>query len=307
MGNSKSKLKAKTSSSLKLSQTSNGKSTTARILAEREYHNDEKSSYVLPKDDREKDRLHEQHFLLKEKFGGNLLMPEVTGPLFEKELNVLDVGCGPATWLLELSTEYPSSQFYGVDIADVFPEAIHPPNLKLQIANILDKSFPYDVKFDFVQMRLFAVALRENEWKIAFQNIHDKLNSGGLFQALEICPLLETSDPDMQFLRGHLGDLMRKKQQNPDMAGQLETVMEETNFEVIYKKRFDLPLGHGTQADIRTGDVYKQVLLGMAPFMAAQMQIDVPTYIAKVEHAATRLGPSKSTIPMWGYIGRRID
>jgi hypothetical protein len=60
----------------------------------------------------------------------------------------------------------------------------------LQIANILDKSFPYDVKFDFVQMRLFAVALRENEWKIAFQNIHDKLNSGGLFQALEICPLV---------------------------------------------------------------------------------------------------------------------
>jgi hypothetical protein len=75
----------------------------------------------------------------------------------------------------------------------------------------------------------------------------------------------------MQFLRRHLGDLMRKKQQNPDMAGQLETVMEETNFEVIYKKRFDLPLGHGTQADIRTGDVYKQVLLGMAPFKCKLM------------------------------------
>lgn len=44
-------------------------------------------------------------------------MPEVTGPLFEKDLNVLDAGCGPATWLLELSTEFPASQFYGFDIA----------------------------------------------------------------------------------------------------------------------------------------------------------------------------------------------
>ncbi|KAG2185954.1 hypothetical protein INT43_002392 [Umbelopsis isabellina] len=302
MGNSKSKLKTKKVASVNQSETSSGKTATARILAEREYHNDEKSTYVLPKDDQEKDRLHEQHFLLKEKFGGNLLMPEVTGPLFEKELNVLDAGCGPATWLLELSTEYPSSQFY-----DVFPEAIHPPNLKLEVANILTKPLPFDVEFDFVQMRLFSVGLRGNEWKIAFQNVHDTLKTGGLFQSVEGCPLLETSDPDLQVLRGHLGDLLRKKGQDPDIASQLDTVLKEVGFEIIYKKRFDMPLGHGTKADIRTGDSYKQVLIGMAPFMAAQMQIDVPTYIAKVNDAASRLGSSQSILPMWTYIARRID
>lgn len=118
---------------------------------------------------------------------------------------------------------------------------------------------------------------------------------------------LDTSDPDILVLRGHLDDLLRKKGQNPDVASQLEVFLKEVGFEIIYKERFDIPLGHGTKADIRTGDSYKQVLVGMAPFMSAQMQIDVPTYMAKVDFAATRLGPSKSTLPMWGYIARRIE
>jgi SAM-dependent methyltransferase len=103
----------------------------------------------------------------------NLLKPELTTQLFENELNVLDVGCGPATWLMELATEYPKSNFYGVDITgwflchsvhlrtqlshaafyiDTFPQAIYPPNLHLQIANVLEP-LPFDVKFDFVQLR----------------------------------------------------------------------------------------------------------------------------------------------------------
>jgi hypothetical protein len=47
----------------------------------------------------------------------NLLERELTEPLFQREINVLDVGCGPATWLLELATEHPKASFYGIDIA----------------------------------------------------------------------------------------------------------------------------------------------------------------------------------------------
>jgi hypothetical protein len=100
-------------------------------------------------------------------------MPDTTLPVFKNGANVLDVGCGPATWLLELATEYPGTNFYGFDIAgrfnlypgltykhclnyavskDTFPEAIYPPNMHLQIANILSP-LPYTVPFDFVQIR----------------------------------------------------------------------------------------------------------------------------------------------------------
>jgi hypothetical protein len=36
-----------------------GTASHTRVLADREYHNVETSTYVLPKDDQEKDRLHE--------------------------------------------------------------------------------------------------------------------------------------------------------------------------------------------------------------------------------------------------------
>lgn len=64
-------------------------------------------------------------------------------------------------------------------------------------------------------------------------------------------------------------------------------------------------LGWGTPADIAAGDVHKRVLLGLAPFMAAQMNIDVEEYKAMVEKAAANMGPTKTTIPLWGYIGQR--
>ncbi|KAI9284374.1 S-adenosyl-L-methionine-dependent methyltransferase [Umbelopsis sp. AD052] len=284
--------------------SSNDSASRTRVLAEREYHNVETSTYVLPKDDQEKDRLHEQHYLIKEKFGGNLLKPEFTTQLFEKDINVLDVGCGPATWLMDLATEYPNSNFYGVDIADTFPQAIHPRNLHLQVANVLEP-LPFNFKFDFIQIRLLAVAFRESEWEIAFRNIYNVLKPGGTFQVIEICPLLNTTDPEMLSIRTNMAQLLRKKQQNPDMASQLAPVMEQVNFKVLYKKDIEISLGHGTPADIAAGDSFKGVIIGMAPFMAAQMNIDVEEYKRLANKAAANMGPTKATITLWGYLGQR--
>ncbi|PKK64203.1 hypothetical protein RhiirC2_869403 [Rhizophagus irregularis] len=35
---------------------------------------------------------------------------------------VLDVGCSPGTWLLELSNTYTSSQFIGLDMKPIYPQ-----------------------------------------------------------------------------------------------------------------------------------------------------------------------------------------
>jgi tRNA G46 methylase TrmB len=50
---------------------------------------------------------------------------DLTLPFFEDRINVLDVGCGPATWLLELATEYPANNFYGIDIAGAHMAIFH--------------------------------------------------------------------------------------------------------------------------------------------------------------------------------------
>ncbi|KAH8549656.1 S-adenosyl-L-methionine-dependent methyltransferase [Umbelopsis sp. PMI_123] len=307
MGNctSKSKTSSKPATQTTVSSNSKDSKGNTRILAEREYHNVETSTYVLPKDDQEKDRLHEQHFLIKEKVGGNLLKRELTEPLFQREINVLDVGCGPATWLLELATEHPKASFYGIDIADTFPQAIYPPNLHLQISNVL-KPLPFeDDTFDFVQLRLFAVALRESEWEIAFRNIRKVLKPGGLFQVVELCTLINSTDPLMIPIRESMAELLLKKGQSLDIAARLDDTLQELNFEVLHKQPITINLGHGTKADILCGDIHKEVLLGMAPFMAPQMNISIPEYKELVKKAAANMGPTKATLSMWGYIGRR--
>lgn len=60
MGNNKSKPKRPPPAALAQKQSpSPSKNSMTRVIANREYHNVESSAYVLPKDDQEKDRLHE--------------------------------------------------------------------------------------------------------------------------------------------------------------------------------------------------------------------------------------------------------
>jgi trans-aconitate methyltransferase len=64
----------------------------------------------------------------------------------------LDVGCGPGSWVLDMATDFPSSEFEAFDMAETFPSAIHPPNVHFSIANLLEP-LNFDIKFDFVNMR----------------------------------------------------------------------------------------------------------------------------------------------------------
>ncbi|KAI9313473.1 hypothetical protein BX666DRAFT_2124004 [Dichotomocladium elegans] len=90
------------------------------------YHNRDDVSCILPVDEAENDRAHLQHWLSKAWFNGNYCAP-VKDEL-EKGTLVLDAGCRPGTWTLDMSSTYPSSTFYGTDIIARFPEAVKPRN-----------------------------------------------------------------------------------------------------------------------------------------------------------------------------------
>jgi trans-aconitate methyltransferase len=82
----------------------------------------------------------------------NILNKEITAPLFDKGIYALDVGCGPGSWVLDMATDFPNSEFEGMDMAETFPTAIHPPNVHFRKGNLLEP-LTYDRQFDFVQMR----------------------------------------------------------------------------------------------------------------------------------------------------------
>ncbi|CAG8505198.1 9716_t:CDS:2 [Acaulospora morrowiae] len=126
-------------------------------------HNLKNSKLLAPLVDEEAERLRRQHRLYKRIWQNNFSAP-VEEKLKSGGARVLDVGCGPGTWTIEMSEAYPLSSFIGVDFMPIFPQE-KPENAKFIQANILDGLPFLDDTFDFVHMRLLVTAFTTTEWE----------------------------------------------------------------------------------------------------------------------------------------------
>lgn len=108
--------------------------------------------YMLPSNDEEEaDRLNSQHYLLRNTLHGNHTAP--VEDLLEDGIKVLDVGCGPGQWTLDMASDYPQSTFVGVDMVDVFPTNDLPQNCSFVKGNTLERLPFDDNSFDYVFQR----------------------------------------------------------------------------------------------------------------------------------------------------------
>ena len=64
---------------------------------------------------------------------------------FEDKLEILDLCCGPATWLCGTCPKYPNCNFTGIDMSSNWPQSIRPANIRTKQANIL-KGLPFSDK-----------------------------------------------------------------------------------------------------------------------------------------------------------------
>ncbi|KAG2186901.1 hypothetical protein INT44_003128 [Umbelopsis vinacea] len=282
---------------------SGAKATQSRIINGREFHTEEKSVYVLAKDDEEKDRLHEQHFLIKETFG-NLLQPQILEPIFENSIDVYDVGCGPGSWILDMATEYPHVQFFGTDIADTFPESIYPKNCKFSRGNVLEEN-PFGKTFDFIQMRYFVVALRATEWDDAFVSMYNQLKPGGYFQVLEPSILMNTTNTDLSEIISAFSKLLAAKGQDYDIGPKIAGKMKAAGFEVIHDNKLESPIGWGNKISARGAEDMRMLYLSIAPFLASLLAIDVEECTAKIHRAVDSMAPTKTTVNLWSFLARK--
>ncbi|ORZ11941.1 S-adenosyl-L-methionine-dependent methyltransferase [Absidia repens] len=246
--------------------------STSTVIDGRTFHNTD-SIYWLPNDDAENDRLVGQHFAMKSLFNGNFntkVLDYVS--MDDRTTQVLDCGCGPGTWIMDVATDYPNCQLTGIDISDVFPTTIRPPNVQFEIGNVLSR-LPYeDNTFDFINLRFFILALRKNEWSTTLQELYRILKPGGVIESME-CGQLSRGREFIDDLAGRVVTFMESRDQDPWIAQKIPGCLKTAGFEIIETTTKDIYLGKSDSINREflwdVINIYKSI----KPYMAAQLNI----------------------------------
>jgi hypothetical protein len=82
---------------------------------------------ITQEDQEELDRQDVLHYLMRQLLGSNHLVS------MEGVTSILDLMTGSGAWALEMATEYPECQIYGVDLLPAQPTTILPPNCEFRL------------------------------------------------------------------------------------------------------------------------------------------------------------------------------
>ncbi|KAL0094772.1 S-adenosyl-L-methionine-dependent methyltransferase [Phycomyces blakesleeanus] len=194
------------------------------------HHNVQASSYWLPNDDIEQDRLNEMYFALKHLYSGQLL-PKVKEILdFNSNLKVLDLGCATGAWILETSVEYPNCDYYGVDISSNFP-ALSPNNTHFMLHNVIDGLPFVDSYFDYVRLGHWTSNLKEVEWPPFLKEVYRVMKPGALMLNLEIDTMNHTLDATGSLTALYMVNKINKMY--PDLVSVLPGLLKNAGFTTI--------------------------------------------------------------------------
>ncbi|PKY45189.1 hypothetical protein RhiirA4_318830 [Rhizophagus irregularis] len=120
--------------------------------------------------DEDIDRQYFNHFFRRHVFQNSFSAP-IEKKLIEGECKILDVGCGPGTWLIDLANKYEDSNFFGIDIKSVYPSEAIPENLEFVEADIFNGlPFP-DGEFDFVHQEVMGLIIKAIQWDFVISEL----------------------------------------------------------------------------------------------------------------------------------------
>ncbi|KAL1915872.1 uncharacterized protein VTP21DRAFT_6260 [Calcarisporiella thermophila] len=168
--------------------TTNQRSFNLKFREGRSYT--EGQTYLFPVDKEEAARLIDEYYTLRAAFQCLYFVPIEEG--LKSGLRVLDIGCGPGLWALQMASDYPNSEFIGIDVQsmmfpqELWPDLRMPSNLKFELVDILRGPLPYpDATFDFVHQRLMNLAIPKRQWPDVIKELKRVTKPGGWIQLLE--------------------------------------------------------------------------------------------------------------------------
>ncbi|ORY96693.1 S-adenosyl-L-methionine-dependent methyltransferase [Syncephalastrum racemosum] len=215
--------------------------------------------YLMPTDGQDNDRIHSQHWALKLALGGNYDAP--VKEMLEDGANVLDSGCGPGTWSMEMSETYPQSKFHGIDVAEVFPQQIKPKNCNFKLVDLTAPPLPYaDDTFDYIHQRLLFAALGDQHWDSLIPELHRLVKPGGWVEMQETDDVVVNAGPSTHLCMEHIFEIARGRGANTAVGRSLKSRIADAGFVNISERIVDLPLNHGGKIGELFCDDMKQAL-----------------------------------------------
>ncbi|CAG8528427.1 809_t:CDS:2, partial [Ambispora leptoticha] len=204
-------------------------------------HNEKISKHTFkpfqPDDEVQIDRIQIAHHLYRVIWDGNFSSP-VKARLSKGGAKVLDIGCGPGTWICDMATDFPKSSFIGVDYVPTFPTE-KPTNVQFIVGDILEGLDFGEEEFDFINMRQMALWFSEEQYK--------KQVIPELTRLLKVGGWLEISESEFQAhligpkFKEYLVSQMAKYNRNPDVLYELEACLGQ--FSNISRDKRKIPVG----------------------------------------------------------------
>ncbi|KAG1035125.1 hypothetical protein G6F46_013137 [Rhizopus delemar] len=178
-----------------------------------------------------------------------------------------------------MATEYPNSEFTGIDMSDVFPNNIRPANVTFQIANVLEPLPFEDDTFDFVNFSLFILALKKDQWIPVMKEVKRILKPGGLYHSREASMLLK-GNSFVQWAGQVFTERLIEREQEPCIIDKMKGLMKEAGFDVIYYQKLPTYPGRSDRLNREFLWDVKHVFKNCQPFLKEHVKVKDEEYDA---------------------------
>lgn len=198
--------------------------------------------------------------------------------------SLLDIGCGPGEWVLEMARRYPASQITGIDISELMTAYARYSAQEQQLTNVqfqvMDARQPLafpDASFDAIHARFITGFLSVATWPILLRECLRVLRPGGILCSTEFESLGITTSLSLTLYNRLIVQAGRRAGQcfTPDGDQYGITAVEhrlllEAGFQRIGQQAFVINYSAGMPAHQAMYDNFTAFMKLIQPFLVRQ-------------------------------------